>query len=91
MKLQFERSFYAIELDKHIGLLYQNCYHCSLLQRLPKVEKTEESKTEVHHPHQFFHVDVIRRAKQNILLLVDHFSNFQTAKLISSEKAEDLN
>ena len=33
---------------------------------------------------------VIRRAKQFILLLVDHFSNFQTAKLIPSEKAADL-
>ena len=90
MKLQFERSFYGIELDKHIAQLYQNCYKCSLLQRLPKVEKSEQSKAEVSHPHQYFHIDVIRRAKQHILLLVDHFSNFQTAKLIPSEKAVDL-
>ena len=90
MKLQFERTFFAIELDNHIAQLYQNCYECSLLQRLPKVEATEESKAEVKHPHQYFHVDVIRRAKQFILLLVDHFSNFQTAKLIPSEKAADL-
>ena len=90
MKLQFERSFYAVELDTHIAQLYNNCYECSLLQRLPKVEKTEESRAEVNHPHQYFHVDVIKRAKQNILLLVDHFSNFQTAKLIPSEKATDL-
>ena len=90
MKLQFERSFYAIEVDKNIELLYKNCYNCSLLQRLPKVEIKEESKAEVAHPHQYFHLDVIRRAKQFILLLVDHFSNFQTAKLIPSEKAEDL-
>ena len=90
MKLQFERIFFAIELDNHIAQLYQNCYECSLLQRLPKVEATEESKAEVKHPHQYFHVDVIRRTKQFILLLVDHFSNFQTAKLIPSEKAADL-
>ena len=90
MKLQFERTFFAIELDNHIAQLYQNCYECSLLQRLPKVEATEESKAVVSHPHQYFHVDVIRRAKQFILLLVDHFSNFQTAKLIASEKAADL-
>ena len=54
------------------------------------MEIKEESKAEVAHPHQYFHLDVIRRAKQFILLLVDHFSNFQTAKLIPSEKAEDL-
>ena len=90
MKLQFERTFFAIDLDNHIAQLYLNCYECSLLQRLPKVEAPEESKTEVSHPHQYFHVDVIKRAKQFILLLVDHFSNFQTAKLVASEKAADL-
>ena len=37
-----------------------------------------------------FHVDVIKRAKQNILLMVDNFSSFQTAMIVESEKAVHL-
>ena len=90
LKITFQRSFYAIGLDKHLEELYSNCYSCSLLQRLPKTAVANESKAEVSHPHQYFHIDVIQRAGQKILLLTDHFSSFQTAKLIQSEKATDL-
>ena len=90
LRQTFQRSFFAIDLDHHIETLYSNCYSCSVLQPLPKVQVPSESKAEVTHPHQYFHADVIRRAKQYILLLVDHFSSFQVAKLIPSEKACDL-
>ena len=40
--------------------------------------------------HIKFHADVIRRAKQIILTIKDHFSSFQDAMLLNSEKAEDL-
>ena len=86
----FDRSYYAIEVDKHIGELYSHCYPCSVLQRLPAVDIVHESKAVVKHPHEYFHMDVIKRATQKILLLVDHFSSFQAAKLIKSEKACDL-
>ena len=90
LRQTFQRSFFAIDLDQHIENLYSNCYACSVLQPLPKVQVPSDSKAEVAHPHQYFHADVIRRAKQYILLLVDHFSSFQVAKLIPSEKACDL-
>ena len=86
----FDRSYYAIEVEKHIEDLYTHCYPCSVLQRLPSVEVKHESKAVVHHPHEYFHADVIKRARQKILLLVDHFSSFQAAKLIPSETANDL-
>ena len=41
-------------------------------------------------PQTHFHADVIKRATQNILTLKDHFSSFQDAILIPSERAEDL-
>ena len=90
LKLTFQRKFFAIELDKHLDDLYSNCYSCSLLQRLPKTKIQNESKAEVTHPHEYFHADVIQRAGQKILLMVDHFSSFQTAKLVDTEQAKDL-
>ena len=90
LKATFQRAFYALDLDKHLEALYSNCYPCSILQRLPKVAVKQESKAVVNHPHEYFHTDVIQRAGQKILLLVDHFSSFLTATLVPSEKAADL-
>ena len=41
-------------------------------------------------PHVQFHADVIKRANQVILTIKDHFTSFQSAILLVSEKAEDL-
>ena len=77
-------------LDHFLDKLYDNCYECSKLQRLPRTVVKQESKAVVEHPHTYFHADVIKRASQNIFLLVDHFSSAQSAMLIPSEKAVDL-
>ena len=90
LRQTFQRSFYAINLDSHLTELYDNCYPCSILRPLPKAQIPNESKATVNHPHEYFHADVIRRAKQCILLLVDHFSSYHVATLIPSEKACDL-
>ena len=89
-KAIFQRQFYAISLDKHLDLLYNNCYKCSVIIKLPKEIIPNESKTMVDGPQTHFHADVIKRAQQNILTIKDHFSSYQDAILIESEKAIDL-
>ena len=89
-KASFQRQFYAIHLDKHLELLYRNCYQCSVIQKIPKEAILNETKTNVSGPHSHFHADIVKRSNQNILLLVDHFSTFQDAMFIDSEKAIDL-
>ena len=89
-KANFSRQFYAIHLDKHLELLYKNCYKCSVVQKLPKEIIVNETKTDVKGPQTHFHADVIKRALQNILTIRDHFSSYQDAMIIHSEKAQDL-
>ena len=89
-KSSFQRQFYAVHLEKHLDLLYKNCYRCSVIQKLPPQIIQNETKTEVKGPQTHFHADVIKRSKQNILTLKDHFSSFQDALFVPSEKAEDL-
>ena len=60
------------------------------MQKVPKQFIQNETKTKVDGPHTHFHADVIKRANQNIFTLKDHFSSFQDAILIPSERAEDL-
>ena len=88
---QKQRQFYAIHLDKHLELLYRNCYQCSVIQKIPKEAILNETKTNVSSPHSHFHADVIKRSNQNILILVDHFSTFQDAMFLDSEKATNPN
>ena len=89
-KSSFQRQFYAIHLDRHLELLYKNCYQCSVIQKIPKSIIPNETKTHVTGPQTHFHADIIKRASQNILILVDHFSSFQDASIIRSERAVDL-
>ena len=79
-----------MDLDQHIEEMYKNCYKCSITQKLPKDLIQHESKQCVEGPHTHFNADVIKRACQTILTVKDHFSSFQSAILIESEKSEDL-
>ena len=90
MKHIFQRRFACMLLEQFLDKLYNNCYDCSRLQRLPRTVIKQESKAVVEHPHTYFHADVVKRASQNIFLLVDHFSSAQSAILVPSEKAVDL-
>ena len=62
----FNRQFFAINLEKHLDLLYKNCYKCSILEKIP-IDVNNETKTRVDKPQSHFHADVTRRSKQNIL------------------------
>ena len=89
-KLAFQRRFHAMDLEKHLDHLYNNCYKCQILQKFPVQIIQHETKNEVDGPHKHFHADVIKRSKQIILTVKDHFSSLQDAMIINSEKAEDL-
>ena len=89
-KALFQRRFYALALDKHLDLLYKNCYRCSIIQKLPKEILPDATKTDADSPHSHFHADIIKRAKQNILTVKDHFTSCQDAIFVNSEKANDL-
>ena len=49
-----------------------------------------ETKSDVQGPATHFHAYIIKRAKQNILTIKDHFSSFQDTLIVQSKKAVDL-
>ena len=83
-KAKFQRQFYAVGLDKHLDNRYKNCL------KLPKEAIKNETKTAADKRNIHFHVDIIKRATQNIMTIKDHFSSYQDAIIFKSEKAEDL-
>ena len=89
-RAQFQRQFFAVNLDKHLDILYKNCYKCAIIQKLPNEIIQNETKTDAEKPHTNFHADVIKRACQNILIIRDHFSSYLDAMIIKSKKSIDL-
>ena len=89
-KAQFQRMFFGLNLENHLTLLYENCYKCSIIQKIPREIITNETKTKADKPQMYFHADIIKRAQQNILTIKDHFTSFQDATFVPSEKACDL-
>ena len=80
---------------KHIFLELTRCSekYFPLLDEILKLEgKRAKDLLEdgPHSPHTQFHADMIRRARQNILTVKDHFISYQDATMIKSEKTEDL-
>ena len=90
LKALFNRSFYTWNLQTILDSLYQGCYYCSVIQRQPVVTTASQSVAQVEHPHRQFHIDIIRRNGQYIMLIVDHFTNYIHGRLVPSEKAADL-
>ena len=72
MKPQFKRRFHALNIDTYLDLHYDNCFNCSVLQRLPRIPVNQDIKAVVEHLLKYFHTDVFKRAGQNIMLLTEH-------------------
>ena len=90
LRAAFNRRFYTWNLQPLLDKLYENCYMCSIIQRQPKVNIPEVSQSHVPQPHKHFHADVIKRAGQLILVIIDHFTLLVVARLVPSEKTDDL-
>ena len=86
----FDKLFYGIMVQNQIDALYQDCYQCKVTTPLPKPCNNHTACTEVSHPGQFFHADIIKRERQKIFILRDNFSSLTSATLVPSEQAEDL-
>jgi hypothetical protein len=90
LKAKFDRMFYGIMVQQHIDNLYQDCYHCKATAVLPTPKSAHTSCTEVQHPGNYFHADIIRRDKQKILIIRDNFSSLLSGMLVPTEQAADL-
>jgi len=90
LKAKFDRMFFGIMAQQHIDTIYEECFQCKVQAHLPSTLTSHQKCTEVLHPGQYFHADVIRREKQKIFLLRDQFSTLSSATIIPSEQQQDL-
>ena len=86
----FDRYFYGYQVGNLFRQVSEDCRVCQARKKIPKDLKHFQSITNPGSPGENFVADVMRRSKQFIFTTRDAFSDFVTACLIKSEKAEDL-
>ena len=86
----FNRYFYATGANRIIEETYNNCQICQSNKRLPAALVTYSTTTVAEHPGTHFGVDIMRQAKQKILIARDQFSSYVTATFINDETKDTL-
>ena len=86
----FSKYFFAHNSTAAIDNLYEACQVCKASQNLPKQLYQYKTETNAKQPGTHFNIDVLKRAKQKIMVCTDQFSTFTTATFIENETAEHL-
>ena len=61
-----------------------------IIQKQPRIRIPDQTKSHVPQPHKHFHADVIKRAGQLIMIVIDHFTSMISMAIIPSEQTNDL-
>ena len=86
----FERYFFAFQPKDVFSTVTSYCRKCQARKLLPKEIKHFNSVTDPKRPGTVFVSDIMRRAKQCILVTRDAFSDFVSTKIVESESKSDL-
>ena len=86
----FNKYFFAQGSTAAIESLYANCQLCKAAQILPKQLHIHHTETNAKQPGTHFGIDVLRRAKQKIMVCTDQFSTFVTATFLPDESSDSL-
>ena len=87
----FNRGFFALDADKSIERVVEGCHACAALKKVPARFKSQSTTVPVDEGiGRRFSTDVIRRERQQILLMKEYVSSYATACFVPNESAESL-
>ena len=86
----FNRYFFATGTQSVIENLYNSCQLCQATKKIPKDFSQFSNTTTAEHPGTHFGVDVMRRAKQKVVVARDMFSSYVTAMFVEKEDKDSL-
>ena len=90
LHLAVNRHFYALDMTKAIDRVYETCHTCASLRYLPPPLLHNSTSDPPSVVGVSFAADVIRRSKQNILVLRETSTSFTSASIIPDEKSTTL-
>ena len=86
----FSRYFYGLNSVSVIANVTMACGLCNSVKKIPTELFQQNSTPSPDHPGGLFTADVMRRAKQKILLTRDIFSSFTTGEILENESHTQL-
>ena len=89
MKHLFERYFYGACIQNIIEEICDKCQTCCSIKKLPTTTHYSTT-TNAKAPGTHFGCDVLKRAKQNIMVVRDQFSSYTLADFVENETSEVL-
>jgi hypothetical protein len=86
----FNRYFFATGTQSTLDNLYNSCQLCQATRKIPKDFNNFSNLTTAEHPGTHFGIDVMRRARQKIVVARDMFSSYVSAMFVEREDSETL-
>ena len=90
LKCVVQRYFFALDLDKSISIVTQNCHLCEALKNTPAHLTTQSSEDPPDVVGISFSADVMRRCRQIIMVVRECVTSYTTSCLLKSETHDDL-
>ena len=87
---RIKNNHLILNVENIIKQVHSNCLLCTSLSRIPASVETFSTTPVADHPYQQCSADVIKRAKQYILVVTDSLSQHTSTTLIKSESSEEL-
>ena len=90
LKKLFNRYFFAIGIDSLVNGISNGCQQCQAVKDIPHSLVEQSSCNPPDHVGFNLAADVIKRERQNILILRETVTSFTLAILVHDEKVESL-
>jgi hypothetical protein len=85
LKTIVNRYFYALDMDKAIEAVSSSCHACASLRKVPHFRQEQTSSDPPDRVGFQFAADVLRRERQQILVLREYVTSFTATTLLDSE------
>ena len=86
----FNRAFFALDIEESAKRVVDGCHVCASLKKIPAHFTPQSTSEPPDTVGSKFSTDVIKRERQNILLVREYVSSYTDAILVTSEQAVDL-
>lgn len=90
LRLSFHRGFYALDLEKALTRVTEACHLCTSLSSIPQSMQEQTTGDPPECPGISFAADVMKRARQLILVVRETVTSYTKTTFLTDEKAETL-
>ena len=87
---RIKENHLILNVENIIKQVHSNCLLCTSLSHVPTSVESFSTTPVADHPYQQCSADIIKRAKQYILVVTDALSQHTSTTLIKSESSEDI-